>query len=236
MARNADRYQVTMELIERFGADLARIPFASAGRGEPHWGQDYFTGLDAAALYALIRERRPSRYHEVGSGNSTLFAARAIRDGGLPTRILSVDPQPRADVEPVCDEVVRAPLEHADPGQVAALEPGDVLLVDSSHCALTNSDVVTFFLEVLPALPGGVLVGIHDVFLPDDYPWWLSGRCYSEQYLVAAWLLGAGDRARLVLASHFCATDPTLRAELDAAWDRAGVPGIAYGSSLWIET
>jgi Methyltransferase domain len=160
-----------MELIERYGPDLARIPLASVGPGEPYWGQHYFTGVDAAARYSLIRERRPSRYHEVGSGNSTLFAARAILDGGLSTRVVSVDPQPRAGVDAVCDEVIRAPLEQADPRHMAALEPGDVLLVDSSHCALTNSDVVTFFLEVLPALPAGVLVGIHDVFLPDDYPW-----------------------------------------------------------------
>ncbi len=236
LAGHADRYRGTIELIERHGPDLVGIPTAGAVRGEPHWGQNYFTGVDAAALYSLIRERRPARYHEVGSGNSTLFAARAIRDGGLPTRILSVDPQPRADVDLVCDEVIRTPLEQADARQVAALEPGDVLLVDSSHSALTNSDVVTFFLDVLPALPRGVLVGIHDVFLPDDYPWWLSGRWYSEQYLLAAWLLGAGDRAHVVFASHFCATEPALRTQLDAAWDRAGLPGIAYGSSLWLET
>jgi hypothetical protein len=236
LARNADCFRTTIELIERYGPDLARIPRVGASHGEPYWGQDWFTGVDAAALYSLIRARQPSRYHEVGSGNSTLFAARAIRDGGLPTRILSVDPQPRADVDLLCDEVIRAPLQLADPGRVAAVEPGDVLLIDSSHYALTNSDVVAFFLDVLPALPKGVLVGIHDVFLPDDYPWWLSGRWYSEQYLVAAWLLGAGDRVRLVLASHFSATEPTIRVELDAAWERAGLSGIAYGSSLWIET
>ncbi|PZS08627.1 MAG: class I SAM-dependent methyltransferase [Solirubrobacterales bacterium] len=236
LVRNADRYRATIELIERYGSDLARIPLLGTDPGEPYWGQDYFTGVDAAALYSLIRVRRPSRYHEVGSGNSTLFAARAIRDGGLPTRILSVDPAPRADVDLVCDEVIRVPLEQADPSRVAALEAGDVLLVDSSHCALTNSDVVTFFLDVLPALPGGVLVGIHDVFLPDDYPWWLGGRWYSEQYLLAAWLLGAGDRVRLAFASHFCATEPTIRVRLDAAWDRASLPRIAYGSSLWLET
>lgn len=236
LAANAESCRDTIGLIERYGPDLVRIPRSDPASGEPYWDQSWFTSVDAAALYSLLRARRPSRYHEVGSGNSTRFAARAIRDGSLPTRILSVDPEPRAEVGFLCDEVMRTPLQEADLGRVAALEPGDVVLIDSSHQVLTNSDVVTFFLEVVPALPSGVLVGIHDVFLPDDYPWWLSGRWYSEQYLLAAWLLGLGDRARLVLASHFSATEPAIRTELDAAWERAGLSGIAYGSSLWLET
>src|SRR5205823_13278841 len=101
--------------IERYGPDLVCIPEAGARRGEPFWGQSWFTGVDAAALYSFIRARRPARYHEVGSGNSTLFAARAIRDGGLPTHIVSVDPHPRADIDHVCDEVIRAPLQCLDP-------------------------------------------------------------------------------------------------------------------------
>jgi hypothetical protein len=236
LAKGADSYRTTIALIEQYGPDLASIPRAQTNRGEPYWEQIWFTGLDAAALYALVRARRPARYHEVGSGNSTLFAARAIRDGGLATRILSVDPEPRAYVDLLCDEVIRAPLERADLPRVTAMEPGDVLLIDSSHCVLTNSDVVAFFLDVLPALPTGVLIGIHDVFLPDDYPWWLAGRWYSEEYLVAAWLLGAGDRLKLVLAGHFSATEPTLRSDLDAAWHRMRLSGLAYGSALWIET
>lgn len=238
IAAGMDRYAGVLELIDDHATDIARIaastPAAAAGR-EPSWNQHWFTGLDAAALYALIRARRPARYHEVGSGHSTLFAARAIRDGQLPTHILSVDPQPRAEVDLVCDEVVRAPLEGADARRVAALDAGDVLLVDSSHYALKGSDVVALFLDVLPSLPPGVLVGIHDAFLPDDYPWWLS-RWYAEQYVLAAWLLGAGGRVELVFATHFCATEPVLRARADAVWERRGLPGIAYGSTLWFET
>lgn len=235
-ARRTDDYHRPIELIERHGPDLARVGGSDPGHGEPTWDQDWFTGLDAAALYAFIRARRPARYHEVGSGNSTLFAARAIRDGALPTRILSVDPHPRAAVDSVCDEMIRSPLEHADPGRVAALEAGDILLLDSSHYVLPGSDVVTFFLEVMPALPTRVLVGIHDVFLPDDYPWWLSGGWYSEQYMLAAWLLGAGEKATLVFPIHYCATESALRAALDTAWARAGLTGLAYGSTLWFET
>jgi len=55
-----------------------------------------------------------------------------------------------------------------------------------------NSDATSFFLDVLPSLPAGVLVGIHDIHLPDDYrPEYV--RCYySEQYLLASYLLAEG--------------------------------------------
>lgn len=237
LVAHAAQFRSVIACIERYGEDLARIPRTPLGPGEPHWGQHWFTGVDAAALYTFIRERRPRRYHEIGSGNSTLFAARAVRDGGLSTRILSVDPHPRAEVDAICDEVLRAPLQEVDPARVASLESGDILLVDSSHYVLMNSDVTTFVLDVLPALPNGVLVGIHDIFLPDDYPWWLAERWYSEQYALAAWLLGAGGRVQTVFATHLVATDPSLRAGLDAAWERAGLSGIlAYGSCFWFET
>src|SRR5581483_6774172 len=102
--------------------------------------------------------------------------------------------------------------------------------------ALKDSDVVAFMLEILPALPARVLVGVHDIFLPDDYPWWFSGRWYSEQYLLGAWLLGAGDRAQLRLADHYCLTEPDLRARVDAMWGTAGIPCEPVGSAFWFET
>jgi hypothetical protein len=233
----ADRYRQAIDSIEGYGEELARIPRQQATATEPYWDQTWFTGVDAAALYAFIRERRPRRYHEIGSGNSTLFAAQAMRDGGLHTHILSVDPQPRAEINAICDEVIRLPMQDADPGRIAELSSGDVLLVDSSHYALMNSDVVAFFLDVLPALPRGVLVGVHDIFLPEDYPWWISQRWYTEQYLLAAWLIGQGDRANVILPTHFAVTEPTLRSVVDSAWERAGLGSLlAYGSCFWFET
>jgi SAM-dependent methyltransferase len=226
----------TLELIARYGEDLARIPLSEASPGEPHWRQSWFTGLDAAALYSFIRARNPARFYEVGSGNSTLFAARAIRDGALKTRILSVDPSPRALIDAVSDEIVREPFQRTDPGRVAALEAGDVLLVDSSHYAMKDSDVVALIFDVLPELPPGVLVGFHDIFLPDDYPWWFSGRWYSEQYLLGAWLLGKGEGTELRLADHRCLTEPSLRARVDEVWAATGIPGELVGTAFWFET
>jgi Methyltransferase domain len=236
LAANVDTYRASIELIERYGPDLTGIPASDEGHAGPFWNQRWFTALDAAALYSFIRARAPAHYHEIGSGHSTLFAARAIRDAGLSTRVLSVDPRPRANVDLVCNEVIRTHLQEADTGRVAELGGGDILLIDSSHYVLKGSDVVVFFLDVLPALPPGVLVGVHDVFLPDDYAWWLSDRWYSEQYLIAAWLLGASEKIRVVLPIHYWATRRQTRAQLETLWETLGLPGIAYGSTLWFET
>jgi hypothetical protein len=238
ISRRAPRYLEVLDTIASHAEALRRIPVTGGGM-EVHWGQNYWTGLDAAALYAFVVERRPARYHEIGSGNSTLFAHRAAADAGVTMRIVSVDPDPRAGIDGLCAETVRSRLQDAGRGQVAALarlEAGDILVVDGSHYALMNSDVTVFFLEVLPELPPGVLVGVHDVFLPDDYPWWLRERWYNEQYLLAAWLLGSGGAVRIELAAHFVATRPELRGRLDAMWSRCHLPGLAYGSALWFET
>jgi hypothetical protein len=101
----------------------------------PSFGQIWFCALDAAPLYALIRERRPARFYGVGSWESTLFAAQAIRDGAANTALVSIDPHPRAEVEAVCDEVVQLPLERSDLARFGRLGAGDVLVVDSSHVA-----------------------------------------------------------------------------------------------------
>src|SRR4029077_8255229 len=118
-----------------------------------------------------------------------------IRDLGLPTQVVSVDPAPCADIDALCDQVIRQRLEEIDGASLAAnLGPGDVLFFDGSHRCLQNSDVTVFLLEVLPALQPGVLIGLHDVFLPYDYPESWCGRFYSEQLALGCWLLGDGWR------------------------------------------
>ncbi|MCI0347030.1 MAG: hypothetical protein L0221_16580, partial [Chloroflexi bacterium] len=80
----------------------------------PRWENDFWGSLDAVWQAAVLRRNRPARYVEVGSGFSTLFARRVIDDFGLPTRITSIDPAPRSDVDAACDHVIRQPLEEAD--------------------------------------------------------------------------------------------------------------------------
>jgi predicted O-methyltransferase YrrM len=232
----ASGYGRVLEVIAGYADELARIEVTASDPREPSWVNGMISGLDGASFYGLLRDRRPSSYLEIGSGNSTKFVARARREGDLDTRIVSIDPHPRAEVDDLCDEVVRKPLEAADLAAFAELKAGDVLFFDGSHRVFMNSDVTVFFLDVLPALPAGVLVGIHDVYLPDDYPADIADRYYSEQYMLAAYLLGGAD-VEIVLPAWWASNDPELSGKLDSLWSRPGLGQVdRHGVSFWLET
>src|SRR6185503_9200227 len=165
------RYQNLLERVAGLEDVLARIPVRpEPGSMEPAWVNGFLPGLDSAALYGMLALEPPETYLEVGSGNSTRFARRAIRDQGLRTRIVSIDPHPRVEIDSISDQVIRAPLESVDLAPILALQPGDILFLDGSHRTFMNSDVTVAFLEVLPRLNKGVRVQIHDICLPYDYP------------------------------------------------------------------
>ena len=124
--------------------------------------------------------------------------------------IISIDPYPRRQIDAVCDRIMREPLETAELDAFAELQAGDIVFVDGTHRVFTNSDAVVFFLDVLPALPPGVLVGIHDIHLPDDYPPAYTYRHYSEQYLLATYLLAEPDWLRTVLPCWYLSDHPRL--------------------------
>src|SRR5690606_38120240 len=108
----------------------------------------------------MLARERPRRYVEIGSGYSTLVVKFASRRYSPGTRIVSIDPHPRVEVDSACQEVIRRPLQDVEKGIFTELEAGDVVFYDGSHVVAQNSDVVVFFLEVLPALPPGVLVQV----------------------------------------------------------------------------
>ena len=235
LERNTAHYNGLLQSFARFLPGLGRIPAASRNQEDPHWNNPWMPASDGMALYCLIALKQPRRYVEVGSGISTRFVRRAIRDHGLSTVIVSVDPEPRAEVDALCDEVIRAPFEHTDPGLFRELGAGDMVFVDSSHRCFMGSDVTVLFTEVLPSLAAGVTVGLHDIFLPFDYPGEWVPRYYSEQYLLACYLLAGGAPFRVVLPMHFALAHPDCA---DAARILAGAlpPGIAPGgTSFWLE-
>jgi hypothetical protein len=232
----APGYGRVLETIAGYADELARIEVTASDPREPSWINGMISGLDGASFYGLLRDRQPSLYLEIGSGNSTKFVARARREGDLDTRIVSIDPHPRAEVDDLCDEVIRKPLEAADLAAFTKLKAGDILFFDGSHRVFMNSDVTVFFLDILPALPAGVLVGIHDIYLPDDYPADIAERYYSEQYMLAAYLLGGAD-VEIVLPAWWASNDPKLRGKLDGLWSRPGLGQVdRHGVSFWFAT
>lgn len=197
----------------------------------PRWTQDWFPRLDAAAAYAMLRTRKPNRLVEVGAGHSTRFYARAVKDGGLGTRVRAIDPAPRADLATLPIELDRRTLQQAGLTAFRDIAAGDVVSIDSSHILMPGSDVDLLLNRVLPELPVGVLVQIHDIPLPDDYPAAWAWRGYNEQQGVAALLTGGGWR--LLWSSHWAATRMS-----DAVAQAVGdlpLPDGAIEASLWIE-
>jgi hypothetical protein len=169
---------------------LEAIPENKVDERTPYWNNGYFPAGDARLAYGVVARHRPRLVIEVGCGNSTKFMRRAADDWGTGTRIVCIDPQPRADIGEVADEFIQASMPTVDLSVFARLRPGDVLFMDGSHLVMNGSDCVQFFLNVLPALAPGVWVHIHDVFLPFDYPYQLFVDCKSnEQYMVAMLML-----------------------------------------------
>jgi hypothetical protein len=165
---------------------------------------NYFSSPDAEVLYTIVRRFQPARIVEIGSGNSTRVSRQAILDGGLATRLTCVDPCPRTDVSRCADEVFFQPAEQlVDDDVFRSLASGDILFIDSSHELRPGNDCVALFLRLLPMLPSGILIHVHDIFLPYDYPrWWMEEALgCSEQYIVQAMLMA--DVFEVLWASHY---------------------------------
>ncbi|MGQ4272912.1 class I SAM-dependent methyltransferase [Terrihabitans sp. B22-R8] len=221
---------------QRFKPDLQRIPFdGDPASTEPFWANSWFESFDALSLYCFLAANNPETYVEVGSGNSTKFARRAISDHGLRTKIISIDPSPRAEIDAICDEVIRMRCEDVDQSIFRRLKPSenDILLIDNSHRSFQGSDVTVFFTEILPALNPGLLFCIHDIFLPSDYPEHWKERFYNEQYLLMMFLLGGADGGKVVLPVAHLETAGVLESECSSLRDC--VPErAAFGGAFWM--
>ena len=238
LERNRSTYAAHLESFLSFSDHFLEIPVfphSDPASVEPNWMNGWIHGLDAVALYSFIALNRPRYFMEVGSGNSTRFARKAIIDHDLDTKIISIDPDPRREIDSICDEVIRLPAEVVEPDRFDRLGEGDILFIDSSHRVLMNSDVTALLLDVVPRLRPGVLVEIHDVLLPFDYPDKWIERYFSEQYLLAAYLLAEGSKFEVVLPHTFINTDDQLRGILSPLWERPELENVKTGgSSFWM--
>ncbi len=192
--------------------------------------QSWFPSLDAAVAYALVRERKPRHIIEVGSGHSTRLLSKAV--GGV-GEILAIDPAPRADIADLPGVRVKSStLQAAPPKVFDGLMKDDVLFIDSSHILMPGSDVDILLNRVLPGLPSGALVHIHDIFLPFDYPAIWGWRAYNEQQGVVPLLTSGAFRP---LFSSVWAERRMADRLATSVIARLPRPPDAMPASLWLE-
>lgn len=221
------------EALRRHSRELAALGEPKSNRTGFFYDNGYFPSPDAQVLYCMIRMHRPGVVVEVGSGNSTRVARQAILDGGLASRIVSIDPSPRVDVAALADRVERRRVEELGAGDlVGMLEPGSMLFIDSSHELSAGGDLPYLFLDVLPRLGPGVLVHVHDIFLPYEYPreWAVDLRwSFDEQYLLQAILDFGGAFDVLWAGHHLQRTRPDFAAHFPQA-------KLERGGSFWMRS
>lgn len=196
-----------------------------------------FEGIDPMLAYCLMRYFRPRTIIEVGSGFSTLILAEAARANGS-TELHSIDPYPQEIVtQGVAGlaSLTKKKVQDVELSRFTALDSGDCLFIDTSHVVKIGGDVNFLLLEVLPRLKPGVIVHLHDIFFPFEYPkkWVLrQRRFWTEQYILQAFLAFNAEFTVLVssgylnarLAEELRSVFPTISPRGGSFWMRRRVP------------
>ncbi len=202
----------------------------------PTWNNGFLPGLDIVGIYTMLAANKPKKYIEVGSGNSTKVAHLSKTDNSLQTEIISIDPMPRAEIDQLADRIIRKPFEDVSYDEIFNLEENDILFIDNSHRILPNSDSMVFYMEILPKLKKGVIVHVHDIYLPYDYPQFMCDRFYSEQYGLAMFIMANPEKYNVILPNYFIFEDKELSKQIAPMWDHENLSGVEqHGGSFWIQ-
>lgn len=203
-----------------------------------HFGQNYihngyYPTPDAEIYSAMILDFLPHDIIEIGSGYSTLIAKKTILEKGMNCRITVIDPSPRTDVTDVADTVINSLVENIDPGKLP-ITHGTILFIDSSHICRGFGDIPYLFCKIIPHLPPGVLVHVHDIFLPYEYPNVYLKMLYTEQYILYA-MLSNTDKFEIIMSTHYLSRNYTNEMQ-QTFGNIVGVIPEYLGASLWFLT
>lgn len=186
-------------LLDRFRGFYAEIPFSDQKQSGLRYYYDNpnYSYADAIFLHCTIRDLEPRKIVEIGSGNSSCVIL-DTNDRFFDGKIECVFIEPNADFvkslllpeDTRSVRLIEKKLQELDVAYFEQLEAGDILFVDSTHVSKLGSDVNALFFEILPSLRQGVVIHVHDVFYPFEYPieWLEEGRAWNEQYLLRAFL------------------------------------------------
>ena len=202
-----------------------------------------FESVDGEILYCMIRRFKPHRLIEIGSGFSTRLIVQSIlknkEENDQDTcHFTTIDPFPSdivregfphfSGAQLICKKVENVPLS-----EFSTLSENDILFIDTSHVLKTGGDVAYEYLEILPRLNKGVVIHVHDIFLPAEYPkvWPLgSGQFFNEQYLLQAFLAFNNSFAVLWAGSYMHLNYPDALEKAFSSYKRAE----RWPGSFWI--
>lgn len=168
---------------------------------------------DAEMYYLMIRNAKPKKIIEIGSGFSTLLALQAIRknkEEGWNTELVCIEPYAKPWLTKLDGiTLIRNRVEKMDLLFFSSLQKNDILFIDSSHIIRPENDVLFIYLQLLPVINSGVLIHIHDIFSPRDYRQeWLTQmyRFWNEQYLLEA-LLYHNSHFKILFSLNYLKND-----------------------------
>jgi predicted O-methyltransferase YrrM len=187
------------EIFPQYKSEYSQFPHApSNSPHEFYFENPMFSGTDALVLYGMLRHFNPRRVLEVGSGFSSRVSAKALLANGS-GELVCIEPYPEEVLRegfPGLNKLIEKGVQQVDLEVFQQLEANDVLFIDSSHVVRVGGDVDFLFLEVLPRLRPGVIVHIHDIYLPlpARRDWVMEERRFwNEQQLLQGFLICNSD-------------------------------------------
>ena len=208
----------------------------------------WFGVIDAEILYCMIRHFKPKKIIEIGSGYSTYLSVQAIlkneEESGNKSELIAIEPYPNEVLRSGfygLSKLISKKVKEIDLLEFNNLKENDILFIDSSHVLKIGSDVQYEYLEILPRLKRGVIVHLHDIFLPMEYPkdWVLNMyRFWNEQYLLQAFLTFNNYFEILWASSYMHLRNPEKLKKAFNSYDPKTVCNTDFpsspGSSFWI--
>jgi predicted O-methyltransferase YrrM len=183
----------------------------------------------------MMRYNKPRCIVEIGSGFSSAVMLDTLdeRNEGM-TSLIFIEPYPDRlksllrDTDYQRCRIAEQRVQDVDTGIFSALEPGDILFVDSSHISKVGSDLNFILFNILPLLKAGVVIHFHDICYPFEYPrdWIYNGIFWNEAYLLRAFLMN-NERYKVILFNH-------MLAQKSALWLKEKMPNFESGGSLYL--
>ncbi len=241
--KNKDKYAHYLNefaAMKDFFASIKLTESENVDKTLPYWDNDLLPFIDAISICGFIKQVKPRKFIEIGSGNSTRFACYAASVFSPETQVISIDPYPGDTIQAFPNTFIKEGLEVTDLSIFDDLTENDIVWMDGSHHAFSNTDVSVFFMDVIPKLPKNMLIGIHDIAFPYDYhPGW-NHYYLNEAIVLAAYLIGAGDRIDYTMPCFYVySLANELRQILNPIWNLPQLAGSLTqemgGGAFWFK-